>query len=43
VKKSRYTEAQIVGILKEHEADEATKEICRRHRISPATFYTVPR
>jgi hypothetical protein len=30
VKKSRYTEAQIVGIFKEHEAGEATKEICRR-------------
>jgi putative transposase len=40
VKKSRFSEAQIVGILKEHEAGEATKEICRRHGISPATFYT---
>jgi putative transposase len=38
VKKSRFSEAQIVGILKEHEAGEATKEICRRHGISPATF-----
>ena len=40
MKKSRFTEAQIVGILKEHEAGEATKEICRRHGVSPATFYT---
>ena len=40
LKKSRFSEAQIVGILKEHEAGEATKEICRRHGISPATFYT---
>jgi putative transposase len=39
VKKSRFSEAQIVGILKEHEAGEATKEICRRHGISSATFY----
>jgi putative transposase len=40
VKKSRFSEAQIVGILREHEAGDATKEICRRHGISPATFYT---
>ena len=40
MKKSRFTEPQIVGILKEHEAGEATKEICRRHGISPATFYS---
>jgi len=40
LKKSRFSEAQIVGILKEHEAGEATKQVCRRHGISPATFYT---
>lgn len=36
VKKSRFTEPQIVGILKEHEAGEAIKDICRGHGISPA-------
>jgi putative transposase len=39
VKKLRFTETQIVGILKEHEAGIATKDLCRRHGISPATFY----
>jgi putative transposase len=39
VKKSRFSETQIVGILKEHEAGVATKDLCRRHGISPATFY----
>lgn len=40
MKKSRFSETQIVGILKEHEAGVATKELCRRHGVSPATFYT---
>jgi putative transposase len=39
VKKSRFSETQIVGILKEHEAGIATKDLCRNHGISPATFY----
>jgi putative transposase len=39
VKKSRFSESQIVGILKEHEAGTPTKDLCRRHGISPATFY----
>jgi putative transposase len=39
VKKSRFTETQIVAILKEHEAGVATKDLCRRHGVSPATFY----
>lgn len=39
MKKSRFSEVQIVGILKEHEAGLATNEVCRRHGISPATFY----
>jgi len=40
VKKSRFTETQIVGILKEHEAGIATKDLCRKHGVSPATFYS---
>jgi len=40
VKKSRFTEPQIVAILKEHEAGVATKDLCRRHGVSPATFYS---
>ncbi len=39
MKKSRFSETQIVGILKEHEAGIATKDLCRNHGISPATFY----
>lgn len=39
MKKSRFSETQIVGILKEHEAGIATKDLCRRHGVSPATFY----
>jgi len=39
VRKSRFTEAQIVGILKEQEGGQATKDVCRRHGISETTFY----
>jgi putative transposase len=39
VKKSRFTEQQIVGILKESEAGAKTADICRNHGVSPATFY----
>ncbi len=39
MRKSRFSEAQIVGILKEHEAGAATKDVCRQHGVSPATFY----
>ncbi|CAM3616698.1 Putative transposase [Paracoccus nototheniae] len=37
--KSRFTEAQIIGMIKEQEAGMATAEVCRRHGLSPARFY----
>jgi putative transposase len=39
MKKSRYTEEQIIGILKQHEAGVKTGDVCREHGISAATFY----
>jgi putative transposase len=39
MKKSRFSEAQIVGILKEGEAGVAVAQILRKHGISHATFY----
>lgn len=36
---SRYSEAQIIGILREQEGGMARAEVCRRHGISSATFY----
>jgi len=39
MKRSRFTEEQIIGILKEHQAGLGAKELCRRHGVSDATFY----
>ena len=36
---SRFTEEQIIGMLKEQEAGAATADVCRQHGISSATFY----
>jgi putative transposase len=40
MKRSRYTEEQIIGILKEQEAGTPVAALCRKHGMSDATFYT---
>ena len=40
MKKSRYSEEQIIAVLKEHQAGIPVAELCRKHGISDATFYT---
>jgi putative transposase len=39
MKGSRFSEEQIIGILREHEVGATTAEVCRRHGIADATFY----
>jgi putative transposase len=39
MKRSRFSDEQIIGILKEHKAGAATADVCRRHGVSGATFY----
>ena len=39
MKRSRFSDEQIIGILKEQESGAMTADVCRRHRISEATFY----
>lgn len=37
--KQRFSEGQIIGLLKQHESGVPTAELCRQHNISSATFY----
>jgi putative transposase len=37
--KQRFSEEQIIGILKQHESGVSTAEVCRQHNVSSATFY----
>ena len=39
MRKSRFSEEQIIGMIKEQEAGLPTVEVCRTHGLSPATFY----
>jgi putative transposase len=39
MKRKRFTEEQIIGVLKEHELGTKTSDLCRKHGISEATFY----
>ena len=39
MKRSRFSEEQIIAILREQEGGSKTVEVCRRHGVSEATFY----
>ena len=39
MKRSRFSEEQIIGILKEHQAGARAADLCRKHGVSDATFY----
>ncbi len=39
MKRNRFTDEQIIGILKEHEAGTPVSELCRKHGVSDASIY----
>lgn len=39
MKRSRFNQEQIIGVLKEHQAGASVSDLCRKHAISDATFY----
>lgn len=39
MRKSRFSEAQIIGMIKEQEAGMSTADVCRKHGLSQGTFY----
>lgn len=40
MKRSRFSDEQIIAIVKEQEAGAKTADVCRKHGISDATFYS---
>ena len=40
MRRSRFTQEQIIGVLKEHQVGAAAADLCRKHGISEASFYT---
>ena len=40
MKRSRFTQEQIIGVLREHQAGASARDLCRKHGISDARFYT---
>jgi putative transposase len=39
MKRSRFSDEQIIGVLKEHQAGATAADLCRKHGVSDATFY----
>ncbi len=40
MKRSRFSEEQIIGILRESEGSETIRQVCAKHNVSEATYYT---